>query len=354
MGSNFRPRAARVLVPAVVMGTLIGAVGIVGASPAVAAPVTHASSLQLPVTAPTATREADGSYQLTWTQAPYVSGVTVKASINPRENWLTAQPVVTGAAGGTTVTGLDPNSRWYFYLTPDGFPLGVEVADRHLQVAGVNNARDIGGYLTSSGLQVRWGVVFHSGRLNTATNPTGVTQLADLGLTEDVDFRTDVERAAGGPDPVPPTVTYVCDPIGNPDQAEPTPPPPPQVPQPVDPITAGYLLFVTNSHLRAQFGDALTRIADQPQTPLLFHDTGGNNRVGWMTTVVLMALGVPRDVVYQDYLLSTGLVSASYLDAAFDEVTAMYGTFNAYLVFGLGVSPLTIARLRLELLQPQL
>jgi protein-tyrosine phosphatase len=331
-------RLARALIPVALAGVLLAATG----TPA-------AASVTLPVSGATATRAADGSYTVSWQQASYVAGATVYASSDPHATWRTAQRVVTGATGTATVTGLDPTLRWYFEVTPDRLPLGPEVADRYLHIEGVKNARDIGGYLAAGGLQVRWGVIFHSARLTTVT-PPGSQELATLGLKEVVDFRNTAETTADGPDPLPAGVVHVSDIIGDPDQAEPAPP----GTTPTDPITAGYLLFVSNSHIRAQLGDALRRIASPAQTPLLYHDTGGNNRVGWTTTILLTALGVPRDVVYQDYLLSTGLVNASYLDAAFAEVTAEYGSFGAYLHDGLGIDAVTLAKLRLELLQPQL
>jgi protein-tyrosine phosphatase len=95
----------------------------------------------------------------------------------------------------------------------------------------------------------------------------------------------------------------------------------------------------------------LRRIADPRQRPLLYHCTGGNHRSGWMTVILLKTLGVPDDVIRQDYLMSTGS-NQTYLDAAYDQVRRDYGTFDRYLQAGLGVSPALILRLRLLLLDP--
>lgn len=42
-------------------------------------------------------------------------------------------------------------------------------------------------------------------------------------------------------------------------------------------------------------------------TPLVFHCTAGKDRTGFAAALILLALGVPREVVMQDYLLTNGL-----------------------------------------------
>ena len=113
--------------------------------------------------------------------------------------------------------------------------------------------------------------------------------------------------------------------------------------------------------------------------PLLYHCTSGKDRAGWMTAIVLTALGVPRELVLRDYLLSndyhragydklrldlvkTGIVadprllrpvleqSATYLGAAFEEADRRYGSFGRFLAYGLEVSEVMLAELRRVLL----
>jgi protein-tyrosine phosphatase len=113
--------------------------------------------------------------------------------------------------------------------------------------------------------------------------------------------------------------------------------------------------------------------------PLLYHCSGGKDRAGWMTAIVHTALGVPRELVLRDYLLSndfhrteyqklrfdlvkTGIVedpellrpimeqSATYLGAAFEEVDRWYASFGAFLTHGLEVSEAMLGELRRGLL----
>jgi protein-tyrosine phosphatase len=98
-----------------------------------------------------------------------------------------------------------------------------------------------------------------------------------------------------------------------------------------------------------------------------------------MTAIVLTALGVPRELVLRDYLLSndfhrtgyqklrfdlvkTGIVadpellrpvlelSATYLGAAFEEADRQYGSFGRFLAYGLEVSEVMLTGLRRALL----
>src|ERR1700749_3627233 len=98
-----------------------------------------------------------------------------------------------------------------------------------------------------------------------------------------------------------------------------------------------------------------------------------------MTAIVLTSLGVPRELVLRDYLLSndfhrtdyqklrfdlvkTGIVadpelvrpvlelSATYLGAAFEEADRQFGSFGRFLAYGLEVSEAMLTNLRRALL----
>lgn len=104
--------------------------------------------------------------------------------------------------------------------------------------------------------------------------------------------------------------------------------------------------------------------------------TAGKDRTGLATALVLSALGVPRDTIMQDYLLSNsaldmdrlladaGLnalpadaikplldVEPAYLDAAFEQIDKDYGSVENYLKRELGVDRAAIQRLRQRMLR---
>jgi protein-tyrosine phosphatase len=137
--------------------------------------------------------------------------------------------------------------------------------------------------------------------------------------------------------------------------------------------------FVTDSRQREAFGAALKLLCSPGRIPLLYHCSSGKDRAGWMTAIVLTALGVPRELVLRDYLLSndyhragyqklrydlvkTGILadaellrpileqSPTYLGAAFEEVDRCYGSFGRFLTHGLEVTEASLAELRRALL----
>lgn len=331
------------------MGSRINfvAAAIVAAGGLAAAPAASASaSITHPaVTAAQAVRDTAGAYTLTWTADPALS-VKVYASTDPALRPAHRTLVATTSQGTAQVTGLDGLSRWYFTFQAAGQAGIAEAADRTLAVEGVANARDIGGYPAAGGLVTRWGTVFRSATLS-AADATGIQELEHLGLHEVIDFRNTADIARQGADPVLPGVTEVSDPIGNPDQAWPTPPNDP--PSSGNLTEDGYRQFVNDPYLRAQFAAALRRLATPGDRPLLLHCTGGDQRTGWMTVTLLRILGVPESVVEQDYLRSPN-ASAVYLATGDDEVRLQYGTWNDYVSKGLGVSKAEIALLKVQLL----
>ncbi|MBZ0286357.1 MAG: tyrosine-protein phosphatase, partial [Anaerolineae bacterium] len=74
-------------------------------------------------------------------------------------------------------------------------------ADRILQVEGVANFRDVGGYKTADGRRVRRGLVFRSGTLAYLTND-GLQKLSDLGIKLVCDLRG-ADELTDAPDRLP-------------------------------------------------------------------------------------------------------------------------------------------------------
>ena len=106
---------------------------------------------------------------------------------------------------------------------------------------------------------------------------------------------------------------------------------------------------------RAGYKQFFEQIATTEHQPSLFHCTTGKDRTGWAAAALLLLLGVSKEDVYADYLLTnvqlapmTKPVSAQfasiggdpavlapvlgvqkeYLDAAIDEMTSKYGTID--------------------------
>ncbi|MDL4816230.1 tyrosine-protein phosphatase [Actinomadura opuntiae] len=268
-------------------------------------------------------------------------------------------------------------------------PVPAAVAQAQDALQGTVNFRDLGGYRTVSHARVRPGRVFRTDALNRTTD-ADLGALARLGVRAVVDFRTPGEVAGDGADRLPPGLAVTARPIsdagmyaavnaaiGSKDPAK------------QEAVLGGvrgaeimralYRTFVSDAGSRAAFGRTLRDLADRSSTPLVFHCTSGKDRTGWMSYLLLHALGVPDSTARYDYLLSNQYrqdadaatraqlkaagymqdpellvpiqeVRPDYLDAALDQVRRSYGTLDRYLRVGLGVDARTQARLRHDLL----
>lgn len=228
---------------------------------------------------------------------------------------------------------------------------GDTTAERGLNLSGVVNARDAGGYRTTDGRWVRTGLVLRTGALDKATDDD-LANLTARGVRVVADLRTAYERAAG-PDRVPAGAIGTTRDV----MAQATPL------AALGALAGGtdmYRGFITTPGANEAFAAVLRDIATTDGA-VLYHCSAGKDRTGWTSAVLLTLLGVDRATVTQDYLLSNVYrdaapgdvlngVDASWLDAAFDQVDRSYGDFAGYVRDGLGLTDTDIAALRDRLL----
>ena len=380
----FRPIASRPIAAALALSFALPLLGgcatttaqAPAASVAVASPVARQSAV-IPFTAASASFiPGSGDYQLQW-DAGYAGAVRVFAS-QSAEPQVKGKPVAQGDSLGTvTIKGLAPGRRWYFTLVPDkGAPLVI--ADRGLHLPTVPNLRDIGGYRTSDGRWVKMGLLYRSDQLD-RLNDADLAAMGSLGLATVADLRTASERAREV-DRLPEGVQHLvldvaaddAGAIGGDMRAA-------QAAiasgKGAELLIAANRDFVSMSSARTAYAALLRRLETAPPSAVLYHCTAGKDRTGWATAVILTLLGVPRETVMADYLLSnrylqskneailasfaksgSGIrpeylesaltVRADYLQAAFDEVERRHGSFDAYLRDGIGLTDAEIAGLR--------
>jgi protein-tyrosine phosphatase len=253
---------------------------------------------------------------------------------------------------------------------------------------GAVNVRDIGGYRSAYGLEVMRGRLFRGDSLSQLT-AADVERLDRLGLRTVIDFRTPGEVLLSGTDRLPYGLEFASLPVSGGDLGS--------VYELIssgdherqrrelgDGRAASLIVqinrgFVADPRQREAFGAGLRLLCSPGRLPLLYHCSSGKDRAGWMTAIVLTALGVPRELVLRDYLLSndfhragyqklrldlvkTGIVqdaellrpileqSPTYLGAAFEEVDRRYGSFGRFLTYGLEVSQASLRELRRALL----
>ncbi len=226
----------------------------------------------------------------------------------------------------------------------------AEAPLRVLPLEGATNFRDLGGYVGHGGRPLRWRRLFRSEHLGGLTDADRAL-LARLGIAASLDFRGVEERAAA-PYEVPGLAQHVL-------SIEPT------VAQRMQEHTdAGRDLSVPfveglmRDLYRGLVDEQVDRFVEffghllRAEAPLVFHCTAGKDRTGVAAALVLLALGVPRETVMQDYLLTNDVfkppwkpredidprvlqalwgVQPGYLEAALERIDDRHGGFERFL-----------------------
>jgi protein-tyrosine phosphatase len=286
------------------------------------------------------------------------------------------------------------SGRVYFHLKPENGPTRV-VSTRRLPLEGAVNFRDVGGYRTIDGKYVRWGHIYRSDHL------VGLTEqdyeyLSGLGIKLVCDLRADFERkrsptAWQGEKP-----EFLIAPIGDDasisasmaklksafDSGA----------DPAEYLRAQRAVSNDSSYAemlflyREQYARVFHRLANSSD-PALTHCTGGADRTGVYSALLLATLGVPRDVIVADYLLTRqnfldekhqeataknmqsilgldrppdqnflrsviGGMNSDRIETMFHAIDTKYGSFDAFLKDGLELSQTDVASLRQRLLEP--
>lgn len=219
-------------------------------------------------------------------------------------------------------------------------------SERLLPMEGAYNVRDMGGYKTSEGRLVKWGMVFRSGDLNKLTD-NDLSYLANVGIKSIVDFRDEDEKEAA-PDKLPSTHLQTYEfPIsaGNViDMSKIT-----SEEEAAQALIDGNVFFV--EECQEQYSNFFAELMREENPPLLFHCSAGKDRVGLASALFLASLGVDKETIIEDYLLSAeyvrekykDLVEAmpilgpvftvkkEYIEAAFQTIDAKYGGIEKFL-----------------------
>lgn len=228
-----------------------------------------------------------------------------------------------------------------------------DIPVRHFKLQGASNFRDVGGYPAADGRTTRWRRIFRSNHLGHLTE-ADIDIVRGLGVKSAFDFRGTEERTAAACKveeikvhslPIEPTVVAAlrarlqARALSSYDA--------------LDIMRESYRGYVRlNTHsFRELFAHLL-----EDSAPLVIHCTAGKDRTGFACALVLHALGVPDQVIADDYLLTNrfyrrdlnaspdlpdevrqaiGSVEASFLAAGFEAVRADYGGLENYFRDGL-------------------
>ncbi|MEO7691549.1 MAG: tyrosine-protein phosphatase [Sphingomonas sp.] len=330
----------------------------------------YAAPLDTSALMPVVTRTAPDALTVTWSDR---NPVDVYLSYDPNGTLAKAQLVSKGDRDGTETVKVRAGERAYFLLKDRKSGITAHVAERVLPLQQGSNFRDVGGYPAVRGKHVRWGLIYRSGGQPLLTD-ADVDEIHALKLANLVDLRSSEERV------IAPTRVD-----GIPYQA---------VGYSMQSLTGGgtpkngegvyrKMPSMMAPQLRLVFQDLLAR-----KGALAYNCSAGQDRTGFVTAMVLSALGVPRDTIVADYHLSTifrrpewempridtvaqannpvAMFFAKYqadpaaakpkplkdpdgtafLSHAFDEIDHHWGSVDAYLEQEIGVSKAEMASLR--------
>jgi len=262
---------------------------------------------------------------------------------------------------------------------------GTTTGARILRLQGGCNFRDLGGYRTHSGHVVSWGKVFRTGVLTYFTDPDrpvleklGVRAICDLRRTEERDRELTywpdarVRHLNWDDGDAPPTIRAIA---GN---------------HPYTPAGMHASMIELYRLLPAwmvpRIQGMFERIA-HGDVPIVIHCAAGKDRTGIAIALLLAALDVPRETIFQDYLLTNsagdferfildrhraqlGLATTAhplltmpadirqvifsahedYLSAAIEQIEIDYGSISIFLRDIVGLDENTQQRIRTVLL----
>jgi protein-tyrosine phosphatase len=248
--------------------------------------------------------------------------------------------------------------------------MDFEGLPRVVTMVGASNVRDLGGWPTRDGGRVRFGQVYRSAALHGLTDADMAT-LTALDIRTICDFRGEGERTKW-PSRLPaniavheltiaPTIgASLRDLIANRDATR---------ANVVEVMQEAYAAYATSWH--HQYRRMFDLVLDCDGA-LLFHCTAGKDRTGFGAALLLSAIGVEDDAIWEDYLATNRLwsgdselaatlplevgatllsVDRAFLAAAFAAIAAEHASIAAYLETHLGLDDTRRSALRALLVE---
>jgi protein-tyrosine phosphatase len=326
-----------------------------------------------------------GAYFVHWSEEP--SDVEVEIFAGPGPDRIDFTQVLARGRGGSSEVRPEFPGRAYFAIRLAG--VETRLASRNVPMIGVSNLRDLGGYRVGSGSgsiwaagrperRTRWGLLYRSSDFNELSDSDRLV-FRDLGIRRVIDFRSR-EESEKRPNRFGAELAIE------------------EFPIPIDPGSGGgFRSMMTEGEFSPDFmieamatmnrvlvrdhsddyRQMFDRLLEAEGAPAVVNCVSGKDRTGVASALILMALGVDRETILRDYLLTNvylqvedrikeglenfaryttrkidpEIISPMYdarqpfITAAMDEMDRLHGSGEAYLRESLGFDDARFERL---------
>ncbi len=223
------------------------------------------------------------SYTFILASGPALSQVIYQCEVDPKDHsvgidHLYLQQIYYWGVIANLEDGTKYQSEVQEFLTSGAAP-------RFINVPGVTNCRDLGGWtIENSNNRVKQGMIYRTGRMNdnkkekVTIKPEGIEVLKnELGIKTEIDLRRDEVRTVSA---LGEEVNYINIPM------------------------SGNDVYRNPDNLKEEVKQVFKILADEKNYPLQIHCSVGTDRTGYICYLINGLLGVAEEDLYRDYLFS--------------------------------------------------
>ena len=246
--------------------------------------------------------------------------------------------------------------------------------DRHVNLIGASNFRDLGGYETEDGMKLKQGLIYRSDNLSHLSEDD-IKKINQIGIKTVCDFRSDIEL---GEFPSPfsektlPVLKHIpIKTLGTKDLRELSARDDVTSEEMAKEMQHHYILYV-HQH-KKKYRDFINLVTFG-EIPLVFHCFAGKDRTGFGALLYLGLLGVKKETIIEDYLLTNKYFKGpiinedwrntsseklkplfearvDYINAAFSEIYLSYNSIEDFVVKELEINNQTVDLLKTRIFE---
>ncbi len=246
--------------------------------------------------------------------------------------------------------------------------------NRHVNLIGASNFRDLGGYETEDGMKLKRGLIYRSDNLSHLSEED-LQKINEIGIKTVCDFRSDFELdefpSLFSEKTLPKLKHIPIKTLGTRDLRELSIKDDVTSEEMAREMQHHYVLYV-HQH-KKKYRDFINLVA-LGEIPLVFHCFAGKDRTGFGALLYLGLLGVKKETIIEDYLLTNKFFKGpivneewrdtsseklqplfearvDYINAAFSEIYSSYNSIEDFVVKELEIDRQTLDLLKTRILE---